>query len=485
MLSYLIKAVSVIILCLAFVFQVDAQVPAFPGCEGGGAACQGGRGGDVIYVTNLNDSGPGSLRAAVQASGPRTVVFRVGGTIAVNSAICVENPFITIAGQTAPGDGILLSGENISNAPIYIGTHDVLIRYLRIRKGKGVDPGEEDAISLGEGTTYHIVLDHCSFSWSNDETVSIWADDGVTHSMTFSNNIISEGLNHSSHSTGLIVGSNTMCEDMYGFSVIRNLFAHNRNRNPYLKVKDQEIVNNIVYNYSWLGTQVAGGGKFDIIGNKYKKGPDNSGQSEIVCRLEDSYVDCDLGLSGNPSIYLQGNMGPHQDDPKGEQWDTMMEQTHGWSWPNGKKTRLNRDFERSQRMDEYSKSDFPTTVLDATTLDAQLLPTIGASRRLADDGSWIDMRDSVDVRVINDYITGTGRIINDEGDVGGFPVLNSGTPYADSDEDGMSDDWEVLHGLDKNNREDRNEDSDGDGFTNLEEFLAGTDPHVQSRIKAN
>ena len=185
--------------------------PAFPGAEGFGASTPGGRGGRVIEVTNLNDNGPGSLRACIAAIGPRICVFRVAGTIEVESRLDVWNPYLTIAGQTAPGGGITLKNAPANaQAPLGILTHDVIIRYIRSRSGPSQEPSSNvDAITIvhladdehpDEGV-YNIVIDHASFSWATDEVVNIGAD---AHDITIQRSIISEGLHCSNHPEGCL-----------------------------------------------------------------------------------------------------------------------------------------------------------------------------------------------------------------------------------------------------------------------------------------
>ncbi|MEM8531969.1 MAG: PA14 domain-containing protein [Chloroflexota bacterium] len=458
--------------------SVDAPepIPAFPGAEGGGAAAVGGRGGSVIQVTNLNDSGPGSLRAALEATGPRIVVFRVSGIIKVQSTLNIVDPYITVAGQTAPGEGVLISGVDIDGPPLYIGTHDVIIRYLKMATGRGSSYvyGNGDVVSMGEGgDVYNVIIDHSSLNWGNDENVALWADEGIARSVTFSNNIIAEALAHDDHSTGLIVGSNTMCEDMRDVDVVRNLFMHNNNRNPYVKIARARIVNNIVYNWGWLATQIAGGVKVDIVGNHYKAGADDQGRSEIAWRS--NWSSCNEGLPGPPSIYLKGNKGPNQPNPDADNWDTMMEETFDWSWPGDppQLKRVDRAYERQTPLDY---GPFPVTVYDVNDLEDMLLDDVGASHRLNAKGEWVPNRDALDRRLIEEYVTGTGEIKQDENDAGGYPKIKTGTPYADSDQDGMPNQWETMHDFNPNQSDDANQDADDDGYTNIEEFLNGSNP---------
>jgi hypothetical protein len=403
--------------------QSGPPLPAFPGAEGGGAEARGGRGGRIIEVTNLNDSGPGSLRAAIDANGPRIVVFRVSGVIEVRNTLDISNPYITIAGQTAPGKGILISGVKIDQSPLYIGTHEVIIRYLKVAAGYGGSNADQagDSVSLGEGgDVYNIVIDHSSLNWGNDENVALWADKGTARNVTFSNNIVGEALNYANHSTGLIVGSNTMCDEMTDVDIIRNLFIHNGNRNPYFKVARGRIVNNLVYNWAWQATQISGGVNVDIIGNRYKRGADSNQRAEVIWRYEGPGMPCNYGPDRDPSIHLRGNIGPNQSNPSGEQWNTMMEQAgggNGWGWPGNppKLTRINRAFERSQPL-TYGK--FPPVVHDVNKLEALLLDDVGASHRLDERGAWTPNRDALDQRLIAEYRQGTGRMRKDEQDAG-------------------------------------------------------------------
>ncbi len=454
----------------------NGLIPAFPGAEGGGAASVGGRGGRVLEVTTLADSGAGSLRAALDAPGPRIVVFRTSGTIRLQRPLSIDRPFVTVAGQTAPGGGVMLSGEDIDLQPLSIGTHDVILRYLKIRTGRGDSyrPGAGDVIAMGEGgDLFNVIIDHCSLSWGNDENVALWSDSGVIRDVTISNNIISEGLHHDRHSTGLIVGSNLICEDIQRISVHHNFFAHNYNRNPYLKVASQEVINNIVYNWGWLATQIAGGVEIDIVGNLYKAGVDDQGRSEVAWRSDRR--SCNEGPPGPPSIHLAGNVGPHNDDPSVDGWDTMLERTEAWANPPPftRPTRVTRDYQRSNRM---SFAACPVTIDPVQELEDTLLPNVGASRRLDARGEWVSNRDEVDQRVLREYRDGGGAIILTESDVGGFPDVASGEPYTDTDRDGMADEWERIHGFNPSSASDGPTDRDGDGYTNAEEFLNGTQP---------
>ncbi|MDH4070117.1 MAG: hypothetical protein OEV30_06805, partial [Ignavibacteria bacterium] len=265
-----------LLLFFAFFAQVStADIPCFPGAEGHGTTTKGGRGGDVLFVTNTNASGAGSLRAAVEAEGPRIVIFNVGGTIELNGTLMIRNPYITIAGQTAPGDGIC-----IRNGMIAIKTHDVVIRGLRIRQSddrSGTRPDIRDAIEIwgrrsSPGSVYNVVVDHNSLSWGVDVNLDIG---GTAHDVTVSWNIISEGLNNSIHPKGnhskalafhKTAGTNLTAH--------HNLLAHNDQRNPRIVSPGRsEFVNNVVYNFGKVGSDVGGNLQTVIVGNYYKSGP--------------------------------------------------------------------------------------------------------------------------------------------------------------------------------------------------------------------
>jgi pectate lyase len=451
--------------------EISSSIPAFPGAEGGGAAAIGGRGGRVIEVTNLDDSGPGSLRAACEASGPRIVIFRVGGIIELRSSIIVRNPYITIAGQTAPGGGILVSGKKMARTPIRIyNTHDIIIRFIRVRTGRGGQSGQAgDCIAL-YNNCYNVLIDHCSVSWSNDENMQVWANSGPSHDITFSWNLIAEGLTFDHASCGLIIGSDNNAVDMTNIDIHHNLFMHNQKRNPLVKGKTSRIINNIIYNWEWWASGFAGGITIDIIGNLYRRGPDSSLRYEVLWRSDYS-TGPDAGPPGDPSIYIQGNIGPHQSDLEGDNW-VMIEEA---PFNQGTGHPPDRAFERHTPI---SGSPFPITVHSVLEIEDMILDGVGASMRLDEYGNWIPNRDAVDERLIQEYLSGTGIIPYDENSVGGFPTISPGTPYQDSDRDGMADDWELAHfgALDRGSPDDSGSDFDGDGYTDLEEYLNGTNP---------
>ncbi|MCB0640740.1 MAG: pectate lyase [Phaeodactylibacter sp.] len=454
------KALLLIILfCLFQLPAASAQQLAFPTAEGYGKYAKGGRGGVVYEVTNLQDSGAGSLRAAVEASEPRTVVFRVSGTITLDSPLIIQHPYITIAGQTAPGDGIC-----IRKYPIQIAADHVIIRYLRVRLGD--ESGEEhDAVS--SRYTRHVMLDHLSTSWSVDECMSVYHCDSITVQWC----IISESLSTSNHAKGAhgyggIWGSN------YG-TYHHNLFAHHSSRNPRMASGsgNTDHRNNVIYNW---GFQSLYGGErvekrsetyifsnFNIVGNYYKPGPATL-PGEVQYRI------------ANPSYRNETDFGNWYIADNLVEGNTLVSADN---WQGGVQTELPLE---QIRLHEA----WPSMRIEQQTAEAayQLV--------LAQAGATLPTRDAIDIRILQEvrggYATYEGTsyerqhavvdstkicgIIDTQADVGGWPVLHSAPAPLDTDHDGMPDDWEDLQGLNKLDPEDRNRVAE-DGYTMLEKYL--------------
>ncbi|RJQ68904.1 MAG: pectate lyase [Desulfobacteraceae bacterium] len=407
-----------------------ALAAAFPGAAGFGTSTAGGRGGKVLAVTNLNDSGAGSFRAACEASGARIVVFRTGGTIKIKNNIVISNPYITIAGQTAPGGGISLRG-----AGICIRTNDVIMRGIRIRVGDdpdGYKPENRDGLFLenNNGNVRNVVIDHCSISWAIDENMSMWYP-GMRN-ITVSNCIISEALNNSlhpkgPHSMGPLVGPGISSVTFYG-----NLFAHNTARNPRLQGSNTEVINNVIYNRGRWDADIGGGTdpqNIVIIGNYFKKGPSfSSNPYPISIR--------DYTVAGS-RVYADDNIGS--------------------SYTSG------------------NLCDRPAFLVSSRPFGSSGVPVKTARAAydwvLANAGANPQSPDPVDARVIREVKNGTGRIIDKVSEVGGWPTLATGTAPVDSDGDGMPDSWEIARGLNPNYAADANSDRDNDGYTNIEEYI--------------
>lgn len=415
---------------------------AFPGAQGYGTRTPGGRGGRVIEVTNLRDAGPGSFRAAATAKGRRIIVFRVSGTITLQREVDLLNPYVTIAGQTAPGGGITLRADPCNDGGVLgVHTHDVVIRYVRLRPGPHpcAGPGESsDGIVIYKENAHHIVVDHSSISWAVDENVSLY---DFAHHVTLSWNIISEGLANSTHEEGEhSKGAHLSGDKTYAISFHHNLLAHNNDRNPQPTNPGRaDIRNNVVYNYgenAALTSNSHGRPEFNFIGNRYLPGPDTDRSEHEL----DVYGSTDLGWA----FYVRGNLGPHRTSNDLPQARTVS--------PEGRSSMVSRPFATA-----------PVTTTGAVKATRQVLARAGAT---------VPHRDAVDRRVVRDVRDRSGRIIDSPAQVGGWPSLPAGTAPRDSDHDGMPDSWEKDRGL-RPNRDDSSGDQDGDGWTNVEEYLNG------------
>ncbi len=424
----------------------QGKTPAFPGAEGAGAYTVGGRGGRVIEVTNINDSGPGSLRAAVEAEGPRIVVFRISGTIEMKSALTIKNPYITIAGQTAPGGGICLKNYRLD-----VSADNVIIRYIRCRPADNMEGTlgfrGDNIDSLDAHRAKNIIIDHCSASWSVDETLSSTYTDLITVQWC----LITESLNCSVHHKGchgygslIHGGKGAQC------SYHHNLYANHHDRNPrpggdYPYEQDPDgwtfdFRNNVVYNW---GNKGAGYNmdkdkitRMNFIGNYYISGVDSKGNFAFRehCPYSKAYFSDNWMNGACPE----------------DQWSLI----------------IFKDNLTKEQIEAYKQ----TKPFDAPYVATDDAPT-AYKKVLAEAGATLPQRDAVDKRVINDVINKTGKIIDDEDQVGGWPVLASTTPPVDSDHDGMPDEWETAKGLNPNDPADGPKDRDGDGYTNIEEYI--------------
>ena len=430
-------------------------LPAFPGAEGFGAETPGGRGGKIIAVTNLNDSGPGSFRAACASKGPRIIVFRTGGTIEVISPVLVSEPFATIAGQTAPGDGILLKSHPGYDGPVLnITSHDVIVRGLRIRRGPTKKKGCcGDGLSIHKkgGHPHNIIIDHCSISWGTDENVDSWYS---ASNITIQWCLIAEALYDSSHEKGPHSKGTLIGADAKRVSYHHNLLAHNVARNPQFSNNEgpNHVINNVIYNWKYFGGQFSKAGKqvpkVNFIGNYYKPGPDTR---------KDRYEVSISKFPEEPLFYVHDNIGHHRPNDFGDQWDLVGDSNSGLE----KKWMRIPASKKIQRQQAWPASPIPITIHPVKK---------GYELVLARAGATSPKRDAVDLRVVNDVKMKTGRCIDHPSEVGGWPTLAPGTPPVDTDLDGMPDEWEQKHKLDPKNPEDRNTKALS-GYTWVEEYL--------------
>lgn len=300
-------------------------LPVIPQGVGFGIDTPAGRGGQVYRVTNLNTSGAGSLRACIDATGPRVCVFEVSGEIRITSDLAITKPNITIAGQTAPSPGIMLRG-----AALRISTSDVLIQHIRVRVGDdpaGPEIRNRDALKIEsplERPIKNIVVDHCSFSWATDETVALW---NAWDNVTLSNNIISEGLHwqpvegHLS-GYGILLGSNDGAGVPPGrAAIIGNLLAHTRDRNPLNRGHHMVFANNVVHNRKTTGVDLSSSGASTnntIIGNVFTRGPDTrDSHSPVTVRVNDDKY----ALPASSKVYVADNAAP--EEVAGDAWSVV------------------------------------------------------------------------------------------------------------------------------------------------------------------
>jgi pectate lyase len=469
------------LLLLVFVGRCCAQTPAFPGAQGGGAGATGGRGGRVIEVTNLQDSGDGSLRACLEAKGPRTCVFRVGGVIHVGVGMRVYNDNLTIAGQTAPGGGITLDGSHSSKqAVLFLSASNIIVRFITIRigNGPGHSPGPSTgavAFEVANALSHDIIFDHVSASWWDNKGLLYLSNfNGPNMKITAQWSMFYEP--HAGHPVGPSISSNPDPGKGFGnletdLDYHHNFFANTGHRIPQLWNKSTRWVNNIVYNWDFYASELLGQVDVDFIGNKYKAGPLNHGAQRHEIEVSPKGAAENLG---DPTLYLVGNIGPNLSDPAGDQW-SMAAEVAG---ENGKE--IGPIPGVSRRATPLQTERFPIVADPATELDARLLPTVGNSMRLDCMGNWVARRDPVDARVIAEYQSGTrGEFYTKEDAEHRIPQIDAGTPCQDSDHDGIPDAWEIAHGLNPKNPNDAKK-LNPDGYTNLEHYLNGSTAQAQA-----
>ncbi len=431
---------------------------AFPSAEGYGRFAQGGRGGRVIAVTNLDDSGPGSLRAAVEAEGPRTVVFEVSGRIELKSKLVVRaaNSQLTVAGQTAPGLGICISNYNFG----VLGARDVIIRYIRVR------PGNTSGTTLdgmGLASADNAIIDHCSISWTLDEAFSSRGAKNITLQRT----LISEALNaagHKKYPPGTEHGYAASIGGDTG-SFHHNLLAHCAGRNWSLaggldKAKGHtyagrlDIRNNVVYN--WKSRTTDGGAhEVNFVNNFYKPGP----ASKYFVALKAQYG----GFPGTQRYYVAGNVMPGHFGVDDQEKARTATTERGGKLPTDYSPWVDAPFFESHVRTQTAEQAY-----------ADVLANVGCNFPALDPH---DQRILAETRAgtttYQGSTTGLPGLPDSQADVGGwdeYPVVHRPADW-DTDRDGMPDAWEKSHGLDAANPADGSADRNGDGYTNLEDYL--------------
>jgi hypothetical protein len=444
----------------------------------------------VLVVTNLNDSGPGSFRDAVEQGGPRIVVFNVAGLIRLKAAVSIRAPYITIAGNTAPGDGVCIAGNTVE-----MNTHDVVIRHMRFRRGK-TDPADRDD-SLGGKPVGNIMIDHVSASWSLDENLSAYfhmnpSADGKpiktpTVNITIQNCISSESLNIYHHAFGSTIGG-------LNSTFHHNLWACNTGRNPSVGMYgDFTFVNNVLFNYRHR--TIDGGdhmSRYNIINNYFKPGPGTPATNIAFRILKPESERSRTVVDHFGKAYVNGNVVAGNERVTKDNWD-------GGVQPDVRSKSLAAVLAEIRVNEPFPHAPLP------------IQPAVRAYETvLATAGATLPRRDAVDERIIQQVRTGvipplqiakrsqakarfygyaqkfTDELaelvklgfITDPSEVGGWPEYQ-GTPYIDSDGDGMPDDWEQAHGLNPSDPSDATLDLNGDGYTNIEDFINGFDPRAK------
>lgn len=419
---------------------------AFPTAEGFGALSVGGRGGKIFIVSSLADAGAGSLRECVEAIGPRTCVFSVSGTILLDSALAIKTPNITIAGQTSPG-GIQLRNRNNLQSPILVDANHVIIRYLRLRPGPSIATSDlVDAITVGskDKAVSNVIIDHVSMSWSTDELIQTGPS---SENLTVQWSMIYEGLSKSTHVSGEHSKGPFLKGNRATFHM--NYIAHNTRRTPNItsasvSAHQVDMINNIFYNSREAFGEIYdehGRAKVNFVGNTFQMGP------ETFLNLNAFYADFMYQNSGKFGfdIYVKDNIDPNRRGLATEAENLIL-------------PAASRTFVVAQPVGQgLTASAYPVR---QASLDV-----------LAFAGATLPKRDSQDSRVVSDFFTCKGSIIDDPAEVGGWPAMVVAAAPLDTDKDGMPDAWEDARKLNKLSASDMNLDDDGDKYTNLEEYL--------------
>lgn len=453
---------GIIIISLTIFFCIDSSIAqiAFPGAEGFGKYATGGRGGKICIVNNLNDAGAGSFREAATKKEKRIIVFTVAGTIHLETNLVIAGD-VTIAGQTAPGDGICLADR-----PVSLGGNNIIIRFLRFRMGDkyqkgGMVDGNGGDDAFGGTRKKHIIIDHCSMSWSTDEVFSVYGGDSTTLQW----NLIAEPLNYSYH---FETGDKDYEHHGYGgiwggahLSAHHNLFAHCVSRNPRFNGArlgaTEELVdfrNNVIYNWGHNSVYGGEGGNYNMVANYYKPGPGTS--REVYSRILNPSKTDKIGFG---SFFVADNY--------------MCE--------NEKVSATN---ELGVQFDKNTTDAAQTGVLKNKAFEVEPLPTEAAKEAyiavLTNVGASYK-RDTLDTRILRDVVEKKGKYIDVQGGyqhgtsyeatVNAWPTLQSGIVQIDTDGDGMPDQWELANGLNPKDAADASIIKKGTWYTNIEVYM--------------
>jgi hypothetical protein len=440
--------------------NTDPRPIAFPGAEGFGKYTTGGRGGKVYVVTNLNDKGAGSFREAAEAKENRIIVFALSGTIHLDTKLSIKGN-VTIAGHSAPGDGICIADNSVG-----FGGDNIIVRYMRFRMGDkyqkgGMVDGNGGDDAFGGTRRKNIIIDHCSMSWSTDEVFSFYAGDSTTIQW----NIITEPLNYSYHfETG------DKDYEHHGFGGIwggahtsahHNLFAHCNNRNPRFdgirnaKTELVDYCNNVIYNWGGNNIYAGEGGDYNLVNNYFKYGPEtnertkyrivNPGNKLPQISFGKFYVDGNY-VDGSPEVTANNYLGVHMGNDGTEQ-------------------------DKKQSVIDKPHASVTIKMESAKKAFESVMSWVGASYR----------RDTMDARIINDVKNRTGRFIDVQGGyphgtdyaltLNAWPALKSIPASADADNDGMPDEWEIANGLNPKDQSDASQYKAAGLYTNIEVYI--------------
>jgi hypothetical protein len=470
----------------------QAAIPAFPGAQGGGMYSFGGRGGKVFVVTSLNDRGAGSFREALEAGGPRIVVFNVAGIINLKEKIRVRAPYITIDGSSAPGDGVCIAGDTVE-----LETHDVIIRHMRFRRGNTWVGDRND--SIGGNPIGNIMIDHVSASWGLDENMSMYRHmyqppggskelKLPTVNITIQNSIFSEALGTYNHSFGSTIGG-------YNSTFHHSLWACNAGRNPSVgMIYDFTFANNVLFN--WRHRTIDGGDHrsyYNIVNNYFKPGPVTPLRDSVRYRLLKPE-----SRRANPPVddygkaYVAGNIVEGNRQVTADNWDGGVQlESIADAETILPKIRAEKPYPHSYLQIESAEAAYETVLDNAgatkprrDAVDERVVEmvrtgqvTANPSNDLAEQLSEVGYSTQVIDAIASMVSKG---IITDISQVGGYPEYG-GQPVKDSDSDGMTNDWEEKYGLDPHNASDAADDLNGDGYTNIEDFLNGLAPTEAAR----
>ena len=439
--------------------QDEQAAIAFPGAEGFGKYTTGGRGGKTFVVSNLNDNGPGSFRDAAEAKGKRIIVFAISGTIHLETKLNIKAD-ATIAGQTAPGDGICIADQSVG-----LGGDNIIVRYLRVRMGDkyqkgGMVDGNGGDDAFGGTRRKNIIIDHCSMSWSTDEVFSVYGGDSTTLQW----NLISEPLNYSYH---FETGDKDYEHHGYGAiwggrhsSFHHNLFAHCNSRTPRfdgirnIPEENCDFRNNVIYNWGHNNVYAGEGGTYNIVNNYYKWGPET--RNDVKYRIANPW-------NKLPSIpfgkyYIEGNYVEDAQEITANNWQGIL-------------------LDKGTAADiPVAKLDKPLSIVDVTTQSAKeaydrVLKEVGASYK----------RDTLDERIITNVKKRTGKFIDVQGGfahgtayeltINAWPALRSLPAPADTDKDGIPDEWEKKNGLNPNDAGDAAKNTLNRNYSNIEVYI--------------